>query len=290
VTVSIDHELVLDLLDAQPTMTVALLGDIGSRIPPGSVRRVSENLTGIKPAPYFADRTFIFGRGADRVGVVFEFQRGEDDDKEWVWPAYAVNFRRRERCPVVLLTLCATDQLVGKFKAQIDIGPGSVFRAVIVGPSQVPKIIDIELAQAQPELTLLSAIAHHDYPNDEAILDALRAALPRVDSDLGGMCYDYVIGRSEAARKYLEEAEMATKTYEYRSEFARSYYAEGEARGEAKGEVKGEAKAVLTVLAARGIEVPEDARVRIDACEDLEQLTEWARRAATADKISELFD
>jgi hypothetical protein len=290
VTVSIDHELVLDLLDAQPAMTVALLGDVGSRIPPGSVQRVSENLTDIRPASYFADRTFIFGRGADRMGVVFEFQRGEDDEKEWVWPAYAVNLRRRERCPVVLLTLCATDQLVGKFKAEIDIGPGSVFRPVVLGPSQVPKVTDVERARAQPELTLLSAIAHHDFPDDEAILDALREALPRVRPELGGLCYDYVTGRSEAARKYLEEAEMATRTYQYRSEFARSYYAQGRAEGEAKGEAKGEANAVLTVLLARGIEVPEEAQARIDGCEDIEQLTEWARRAATAEKISELFD
>ncbi|MGQ0779012.1 MAG: hypothetical protein ACT4NY_32135, partial [Pseudonocardiales bacterium] len=59
---------------------------------------------------------------------------------------------------------------------------------------------------------------------------------------------------------------------------------------EAKGEAKGEAKAVLAVLDARGIDVPEDVRTRITGCSDLGQLDAWVRRAATADSVKDLFD
>lgn len=50
------------------------------------------------------------------------------------------------------------------------------------------------------------------------------------------------------------------------------------------------AAAVLTVLDARGIDVPADARARITSCPNLDQLDSWIRRAATATSIDDLFD
>jgi hypothetical protein len=75
---------------------------------------------------------------------------------------------------------------------------------------------------------------------------------------------------------------MAITGYEYQSEFARRYFGQGEA--------KGEAKAVLAILDARGIAVPDDVRARIAGCTDLDQLDTWIRRAATADKVQDLDD
>jgi hypothetical protein len=69
---------------------------------------------------------------------------------------------------------------------------------------------------------------------------------------------------------------------EYQSALVRRYVGQGRAEGEAA--------AVLTVLDARGIEVPADARARITSCTDLDQLDSWLRRAATANLIDELFD
>ena len=79
---------------------------------------------------------------------------------------------------------------------------------------------------------------------------------------------------------------MTTTTHRYQSDFARRYYAEGEAKGEARGE----AKAVLAFLDARGIEVPDPICEDITSCTDLDQLDTWIRRAATATKVQELFD
>jgi predicted transposase YdaD len=67
-------------------------------------------------------------------------------------------------------------------------------------------------------------------------------------------------------------------------------FAEGWAEGFAEGRAKGWAKAVLRVLAARRIEVPEEARVRISACADLRQLDVWLDRAVVATSVAELFD
>lgn len=47
---------------------------------------------------------------------------------------------------------------------------------------------------------------------------------------------------------------------------------------------------MFAVLDARGIEVSEAARTRITDCTDLDQLDIWVRRAATAEKVDDLFD
>jgi hypothetical protein len=78
---------------------------------------------------------------------------------------------------------------------------------------------------------------------------------------------------------------MITQKYEYQSDFARRYFGQGKAEGKAEGE----AKAVLAVLATRGIEVPDDARARITSCTDLDQLETWVRRAVTAHCVHDLF-
>ena len=71
---------------------------------------------------------------------------------------------------------------------------------------------------------------------------------------------------------------MTTTRRPYHSEFARRYYNQGEAR------------AVLAILDARGVDVPEEVRVRITTCTDLDQLDTRVRRAITADKIQDLDD
>jgi len=65
---------------------------------------------------------------------------------------------------------------------------------------------------------------------------------------------------------------------------------EGRAEGRAEGRTEGQAEAVLTVLRARGITVPDTARDRILAQRDFEQLKRWLERAATATVVEEVID
>jgi Arc/MetJ-type ribon-helix-helix transcriptional regulator len=79
----------------------------------------------------------------------------------------------------------------------------------------------------------------------------------------------------------LEEL-MKSGKYEYQSEFARKYVAQGRQEGEAD--------AVLEVLDARGLKVDAEARRRILACTDLAQLKAWLRKAITVLSVQELFE
>jgi predicted transposase/invertase (TIGR01784 family) len=65
---------------------------------------------------------------------------------------------------------------------------------------------------------------------------------------------------------------------------------EGELKGRTEGRVEGSAHAVLTVLRARGIAVPDAARERILAEKDPARLERWLEKAAVAASVGEVID
>ena len=144
---------------------------------------------------------------------------------------------------------------------------------------------DPEEAATHPELAVMSVMVHG---RERPVVEAFVAVLEFVKPEHAPQYYEYAYRMAApAVRRILGEI-MASTDWPVYSPFAREHYgrgkdeglAEGQAKGEtagrAKGETegraKGEAEAVLRVLAARRIEVPEEARVRISACADLRQL------------------
>ena len=84
---------------------------------------------------------------------------------------------------------------------------------------------------------------------------------------------------NEAARRALE---AMVKGYEYQSDFAKKYVAQGEAKARAHD--------VLTVLRVRGLAVPDTVRERILAQTDPDQLERWLERAAVAASVADVID
>ena len=72
------------------------------------------------------------------------------------------------------------------------------------------------------------------------------------------------------------------KGYEYQSEFAKKYVAQGRAEEAAR--------AVLTVLRVRGLAVSDAARERILSQKDPERLERWLEKAAVAASVAEVLD
>ena len=78
---------------------------------------------------------------------------------------------------------------------------------------------------------------------------------------------------------------MQSGKYEYQSEFARKYVAQGREEGRQEGELA----ALMEVLDARGLDVDEVSRQRLLACTDVAQLKIWLRKAVTVKSVQELF-
>jgi hypothetical protein len=122
------------------------------------------------------------------------------------------------------------------------------------------------------------------------LFEALFAALNVIDHDHANLYNDLVFAMVPAAARVWMEGFMTTAAELLKRDFPGRYVTRWEREGMAKGRAEGEAEALLAVLDARGIHVPDDIRVDITACTDTAQLEVWIRRAVTAEKIEDVVN
>ncbi|GAA1801625.1 hypothetical protein GCM10009682_24420 [Luedemannella flava] len=284
------HETLIELFRERPALAAEVLTDpLGIPVPTFDTALLSSSdLTAVMSTEYRADAVVTFVVDDAPVhAVIVEVQLKKVEKKRRSWPAYVANLHSRLGCPVQILIVCPSLATARWCAEPIVVSdPGLSLTTLVLGPDAIPVVADPATAQRCPELTVLSAMAHGRRRRDRApVLEAFLAALNVVDQEHAGLYADVVLAAlPKAARAHLEVL-MTTAPHRYQSDFARRYFAQGEAKGEAKGE----ARAVLAVLEARGIDVPATARDRIADCTDLDQLDTWIRRAATATTADELF-
>lgn len=137
--------------------------------------------------------------------------------------------------PVSLLVVTSDDSTARWAAQPVDLGIGNVFRPLVLGPSGVPVVLDEAQARADPELAVLSAMAHgHDSDVGTAARIALAAhvATLDIDDERGRMYVDLVLDSlSEAARRELRAMDPAK--YEPRSDIVKGWRALGRAEGRA---------------------------------------------------------
>jgi hypothetical protein len=294
--VSLLHEAVVLLFRNRPSLGPELLRDT-LHVPVtefAEVRIADAGLNEIVPTEYRADLVLHLlqhGANAPAAAVVVEVQLAVDADKRWTWPVYLAGLRRRLRCDVTLLVV-TVDRAVGRWASSaIAMGhPGWTLTPVVLGPAMVPVVDDEATALAAPELAVLSILAHGDEPSAAAIVKPALDAVRHLDEDRARLYADLVVSaaRHGAARAALE-ALMASGKYEYQSDFAKKYVAEGRAQGRVEGRVEGRAEAVLALLEARGLEVPASIRTHVMACTDLAKIDTWLARALTARTAAEVI-
>jgi hypothetical protein len=284
------HEAFIEIFRHRPSLAAELLaGPLGLDVPRHQQARLeSADLTDLVPTQYRADAVVaLTTNDVPVLAVVVEVQLRRDPAKLWSWPVYVTNLRARLRCPTVLLVVCADERTARWCATPIPLGhPALSLTPLVVGPDRVPVVTDPAEAVRSPELTVMSAMAHADHPDRDRVWRALLAALVSVDQERSTLYSDIVLAALPAAARQDLEALMATRTYEYQSDFVRRNVLQGRA----EGRLESRAEAVLTVLDARGVDVPDEARSRIMGCSDLNLLDVWIRRAVTASTIADIFD
>jgi hypothetical protein len=242
------------------------------------------------PRTYHADGMLLFSDAADQpvLAVVLEVQRGWDATKRWTWKLYVAQLEAELTINAALVVYCPDPAIARRYRGMFEFeGLSLPLRPFIFTPRDVPLVVDVALARANPALAVFSAICHGGDADVDAVFPALAEALRTFGPKRAILYYDIVLaGLPQAPRTRWEAYMSTTIESEYRSELLREVDARGKARGEALGEARGEARgegrAVLTVLDARGIPMPDAIREQILACTDLTQLDTWLRRAVTA--------
>lgn len=233
------HESHLLLFRNQPALAAQLMrAALGVHLPAyREARVISADLTDIQPAEYRADMVVQLFDDESVFAIVVEVQLAEDPRKRFTWPAYAAVLRARLECPVSLLVVTPDDAVARWAARSVHTGGLHPFAPYVLGPAVVPAITEEESARANPELAVLSAMAHgsdDDVERSTRIAMTAQKVTAGLDADRSKLYFDLILNSlSEAARKAL--GSMDARTYEYQSDFAKRYVAQGVAQGEAAG-------------------------------------------------------
>jgi hypothetical protein len=290
------HEIHVDLFKNRPSLAAEILAEVlGVSLPTYTEARLASiDLTEIQPAEYRADVVVVlFDHDIPVRVIIVEVQLAIDPRKRLSWPAYVTVSRAIHGCPADLLVV-APDPAVAEWCAEpIAIGvPGFILEPPVLRHSAVPIVTDPVEAARRPELGVLSALAHGETEGGATIAAAVLPAIRGLDDDRTRLYYDLVYNSLNAAARRALEAMM--KGYEYQSDFAKKYVAQGRTEGRVEGRVEGRteeaARALLTVLRARGIAVPDAVRESILAQKDPERLERWLEKAAVAASVTAVID
>jgi hypothetical protein len=284
------HEALVLLFRHRPALAPDMLRDaLRVDLPTYSdVRLDAADLTNIQPAEYRADLVVLLLEGKPVYGIVVEVQLSRDERKRFVWPAYVANLRAKLRCPVCLLVVAASDGVACWAAQTVEMGAGSYFTPLVLGPSGVPKVTDELRARADPELAVLSTMAHGRDADTRTAVRIAQAALAgsaHLDEDRSKLYFDLIMSSINAAARLVLQA-MDMKTYQYQSEFARRYHSQGIAEGHSQGEQTGRAALVIRLLEKRFGSLTSEVQNRI-ITSTIAELDAIAERLLTASTLQQ---
>jgi hypothetical protein len=227
-----------------------------------------------------------------KLGIIIEVQLDCDYKKKYAWPAYIANLRRRHRCPVCLLIITVEKAVAHWAGKVICLGPGTRCRPYVIGPSNAPVISSSQQAQDNFELAVLSAFGNcrnADRQLAKQIVSTVLEAGNHVEPERAVLYLDELLRFIEDnAPDLLEDNVKNSLGFEYQSNFARRYVAQGLAEGEAKGRVEGQRELVLKQLQHRFGPLSDLVLTHVrDAQES--QLEEIALRIHTVQSPEQLF-
>jgi hypothetical protein len=233
------------------------------------------------PRTYHADGMLLYCDATDKpvLAAVVEVQRGWDPTKRWTWKLYVAQFEAELMVDTALLVFCPDAAIARRYRGMFEFeGLSLPLRPFIFTPKDVPLLVDVDMAKASPALAVFSAICHGRDARVDGVFPALAAVFQALGPTKAILYHDIVLaGLPQASRARWEAFMSTTIGSGYHSELFREI------------EAKGEGRAVLTVLDARGVQVPDDIREQILACADLAVLDTWLRRAATADNADDVI-
>jgi hypothetical protein len=239
---SLLHEALVELFRNRPVLAAELLAEaLDVPLPRFTEARIeSAELTDIIPRELRADLLVLLLDDRPVLVIIVEVQLRWDPDKVFAWPAYVAGGRARYRCPACLLVVTPDAALARRLSQPIVLGPGEGFVVpLVLGPTGIPVVTEMAVAKERPELAVLSAMAHGMTEVGLKVAVAALGASAGLDEERSALYGDLVLSSlGEAARRALEE--MTVRNYEFQSEFARKYFAEGRKEGRKEGRLEGQ--------------------------------------------------
>ncbi len=194
---TLEHEALVSLFRENPRIAPHFVHTLfGVAIPEYATVAVSESsLDEMLPVEFRADLVLELRDASGRLvlSCIVEVQRAIDRGKEQSWPVYCAVERSRKRCPTIVLVVAPDPDVAEWASRTIDLGLGRhLMSPFVVGPGVVPIVTDPAVAEADPELSILSALVHAEGPQAlDVVLTAL-GALRRFDQEHAGIYFHIV--------------------------------------------------------------------------------------------------
>jgi len=169
----------------------------------------------------------------------------------------------------------------------IELGlPGDTIQPRVLGPPELPLLTDPDEVRRQPEVAVLSAMAHSNEPDGLKVVLAALGGLAGFDEATAKVYRAPIYGAlGEALRRKVDEMDLQRV-----GEFEEPpFVLKLKAIGEARGRVEGLKAALLKLVARAGLALTEEERARIEGCDDPAVLDRWVDNAIGAKTAAELF-
>ena len=280
---TLEHNAIVEMFRENPELAPHFLAILFHMdIPPHTTATVVESsLDQLIPVEFRADLVLELRDANDALvlAIVLEVQRDKDPNKKYSWPVYVTVVRAKNRCDTIVLVI-ATDADVAAWAAErIDLGLGlGHVQPLVLGPAVVPEITDLAEAEKEVQLAVLSAVAHGNGPQGEAVVKAAFRALERLDPE-HAMVYFQIIydALREPMQRALEALAMERQTEDKANypPFVQKIFERGIREGELKGKLEEKREVLLRLLGWAGLTLTEEERSRVHACEDGATLDRW---------------
>lgn len=278
------HEALLHLFRRNPTLAAKLMGRaLHVRLPTfKNARTDSADLTDIQPAEYRADLVIVLTDKRPVLGIIVEVQNSKDARKLYTWPVYLTALRARLKCPVHLLVVTFSNS-VARWAAQPILLGGGTILPLVLSRSSVPAITSATEASEDPELAVLSAMAFGKSANTRKSARIARIAMRaarKLSAEHYRLYVDLILSLLDERAK--QELKMVNSfNWEYQSDFAKKFMAEGRAEGAAN--------VVLEQLAQRFGALSRETRQRVQAAHP-RSISAIAKRLLTARTLTQALD
>jgi hypothetical protein len=300
---SLEHQGMCKLVGERPEVLLTLMQrELGADVP-GDIELMPapETIREIRYPEHAVDTAVVLRRTTDGMiieALLTEMQRQPDDEKHWSWPIHVAGTRARLRCPTTLVVITGDERTARWAAKPIDLGRGqAVLQPLVIGPSQVPRELDLEEARQNPELATLAVIMHGRKPGSERLgrvaMQVVREGLDgdakrySLLADLTTACLD------ERVLREIED-EMELRITPPFSKWAREQFFAGEDKGRQEGLQEGRQEglrqAIVLVLESRGLRPSAVHRAQLAKCVDDTQLEAWLRHASVVPAVDRLFE
>lgn len=318
IMVTSHHEASHRIFQDRPELLTPVFDLLGVPLPDQAVIEVlTGDVTEIRPLERRVDSVLRISApdGGGSFLLAIEAQMRRDPDKAVSWAYYLSYLKAKYDSPALLLVVCqdkaTAEWAAGPFRLGLDGWPALTVHPLVVGPGNVPVILDPDEAGANLAMATFSAMTHGRNRDAPAILEALATAMQRADDESVEYYKQMLeIGLGETPARQVWRTLVTVQNYfpgrgTLVDEMAVRYEARGREKGLAEGREEGReeghsegltagvrqerARAVLNVLAHRNIGVPYEVIERVLECTDLDTLSVWFDRAVVVSSAQEIF-